>query len=149
MSEASRTLQALRAEDVMSRNPVTMDITGTIQDAADLMWAADVRHIPVLAHGTLMGMLSDRDLRSYTLPRSERIFRPDEERARLAVSVSALLPSDVLTARPDTPVAELLDLLLEEKIGAVPVLAPDTGELIGVVSYIDVLRAFRPFLHSA
>jgi acetoin utilization protein AcuB len=126
-----------------------MDITGTIQDAADLMWAADVRHIPVLAHGALVGMLSDRDLRSYTLPRSEWIFRPDEERARLAVSVSALLPSDVLTARPDTPMAELLDLLLEEKIGAVPVLAPDTGDLIGVVSYIDVLRAFRPFLHSA
>jgi acetoin utilization protein AcuB len=94
-------------------------------------------------------MLSDRDLRSYTLPRSEWIFRSDEERARLAVSVSALLPSDVFTARPDTPVAELLDLLLEEKIGAVPVLAPDTGDLIGVVSYIDVLRALRPFLHSA
>lgn len=149
MSEASRTLQALRAEDVMTRNPVTMDIAGTIQDAADLMWAADVRHIPVLAHGALVGMLSDRDLRSYTLPRSEWIFRSDEERARLAVSVSALLPSDVFTARPDTPVAELLDLLLEEKIGAVPVLAPDTGDLIGVVSYIDVLRALRPFLHSA
>jgi acetoin utilization protein AcuB len=126
-----------------------MDIAGTIQDAADLMWAADVRHIPVLAHGALVGMLSDRDLRSYTLPRSEWIFRSDEERARLAVSVSALLPSDVFTARPDTPVAELLDLLLEEKIGAVPVLAPDTGDLIGVVSYIDVLRALRPFLHSA
>ena len=53
-----------------------------------------------------------------------------------------------MTARPDTPVAELLDLLVEEKVGAVPVLAPDTGELIGMVSYIDVLRAVRPFLHS-
>jgi acetoin utilization protein AcuB len=54
-----------------------------------------------------------------------------------------------MTVRPDTPVAELLDLLLEEKIGAVPVLAPDTGNLMGIVSYIDVLRAVRPFLHSA
>ena len=149
MSQTPSTLQALRAEDVMTRNPVTMDITGTVQDAADLMRAADVRHLPVLEHGTLVGLLSDRDLRSYMLPRSERIFRPDEERARLTVSVGAILPSDVLTARPDTPVAELLDLLLEEKIGAVPVLAPDTGDLIGMVSYIDMLRAFRPFLHSA
>jgi CBS domain-containing protein len=54
-----------------------------------------------------------------------------------------------MTVRPDTPVAELLDILLEEKIGAVPVLAPDTGDLLGIVSYIDVLRAVRPFLHSA
>ena len=149
MSQALPTLQALRAEDIMTRNPVTLDITSTVQDAADMMWAAEVRHIPVVEHGTLVGMISDRDLRSYMLPRPERIFRADEERARMAVSVSAVIPSDVTTVRPDTPVAELLDILLEEKIGAVPVLAPDTGDLIGVVSYIDILRAVRPFFHSA
>ena len=149
MSQALPTLQALKAEDVMTRNPVTLDITSTVQDAADMMWAAEVRHIPVVERGTLVGMISDRDLRSYMLPRPERIFRADEERARMAVSVSAVIPSDVTTVRPDTPVAELLDILLEEKIGAVPVLAPDTGDLIGVVSYIDVLRAVRPFFHSA
>jgi len=148
MSQAPRTLQALRAEDMMTRQPVTIDITGTVQEAADLMFAADVRHIPVVEHGTLVGMISDRDVRSYMLPRSERIFQADEERARLAESISAVMPSEVMTIRPDTPVAELLDIMLEEKIGAVPVLAPDTGELIGMVSYIDVLRAVRPFLHS-
>ena len=148
MSQAPRTLQALRAEDMMTRQPVTMDITGTVQEAADLMFAADVRHIPVVEHGTLVGMISDRDVRSYMLPRSERLFQADEERARLAESIRAVMPSEVMTIRPDTPVAELLDIMLEEKIGAVPVLAPDTGELIGMVSYIDVLRAVRPFLHS-
>ena len=149
MSQAPPTLQALRAEDVMTRNPVTLDITSTVQDAADMMFAAEVRHIPVVTHGTLVGMISDRNLRSYMLPRPERIFRADEERARMAGSVSAVIPSDVITARPDTPVAELLDILLEEKIGAVPVLAPDTGDLIGMVSYIDVLRAVRPFFDRA
>jgi acetoin utilization protein AcuB len=149
MSQALPTLPALKAEDVMTRNPVTLDITSTIQDAADMMWAAEVRHIPVVERGTLVGMISDRDLRSYMLPRPERIFRADEERARMAVSVSAVIPSDVTTVRPDTPVADLLDIVLEEKIGAVPVLAPDTGDLIGVVSYIDILRAVRPFFHSA
>src|SRR5437899_169035 len=41
MSQVSPTLQALRTEDVMTHNPVTMDITGTVQDAADLMCAAE------------------------------------------------------------------------------------------------------------
>ena len=149
MSQAPPTLQALRAEDVMTRNPVTLDITSTVQDAADMMFAAEARHIPVVTHGTLIGMISDRDLRSYMLPRPERIFHADEERAHMAVSVRAVIPSDVITVRPDTPVAELLDILLEEKIGAVPVLAPDTGDLIGMVSYIDVLRAVRPFFDRA
>ena len=43
MSQAYPTLQALRAEDVMTRHPVTLDVTSTVQDAADLM-VADVRH---------------------------------------------------------------------------------------------------------
>ncbi len=148
MPSAHNTLQFLKVEDVMTQNPVTIDITGTVQDAADLMVATDVRHIPVVTKGTLVGMISDRDLRSYMLPRPERIFRADEARAHMAVSVSAVIPSDVITVRPDTPVVELLDILLEGKLGAVPVLAPDSGDLISMVSYIDVLRAVRPFFEK-
>jgi acetoin utilization protein AcuB len=130
---------------MMSRNPVTLDITGTVQDAADLMFGAEVRHIPVVTHRTLVGMISDRDLRSYVLPHPDQVLRADEARARMAENVSAVMRSNVLTVLPDTPGAALLDILLKEHIGAVPVLAPDTGELIGMVSYIDVLRAVRPF----
>jgi acetoin utilization protein AcuB len=148
MPSAHNTLQFLKVEEVMTQNPVTIDITGTVQDAADLMVATDVRHIPVVTKGTLVGMISDRDLRSYMLPRPERIFRADEARASMAVSVSAVIPSDVITVRPDTPVVELLDILLEGKFGAVPVLAPDSGDLIGMVSYIDVLRAVRPLFEK-
>ena len=130
----------------MTLNPATVDITSMVQVAADLMIAADVRHLPVVQHGTLVGMISDRDLRSYILPRPEKVLHADEARARMAASVRVVMRVDVITVRPDTPVAALLDILLQEKIGAVPVLAPDTGELIGMVSYIDVLRAMRPFV---
>ena len=83
MAQAPRTLHALRAEDVMTRHPVTMDITGTVQDAADLMCAADVRHIPVVEHGTLVGMISDRDLRAtYCHGRSGCFVRTRRARGR-------------------------------------------------------------------
>jgi CBS domain-containing protein len=146
MPRAPHTLSSLRVEDMMTPNPVTVDITSTVQDAADLMVAADVRHLPAVKHGTLVGMISDRDLRSYMLPRPEKVLHADEARTRMAASVSAVMRTDMITVRPDTPVAALIDILLKEKIGAVPVLAPDTGELIGMVSYIDVLRAMRPFV---
>jgi len=102
----------------MTRHPVTVDMTGTVQDAADLMWGADVRHLPVVTKHTLVGMISARDLRSYMLPRPEQILHPDEARARMAESVSAVMRSDVLTVLPDTPGAALLDILLQEHIGA-------------------------------
>ena len=146
MPRAHHTLSSLSAKDVMTPNPVTVGSTSTVQDAADMMVAADVRHLPVVTHGTFMGMISDRDLRSYMLPHPQKVLHADEARARMAASVSAVLRTDVITVRPDTPIAALIDILLKEKIGAVPVLAPDTGELIGMVSYIDVLRAMRPFI---
>jgi CBS domain-containing protein len=127
-------------------NPVTVASTSTVQDATDLMVAADTRHLPVVMHEILVGMLSDRDLRSYMLPRPEKILHADEAQARMADSVSAVMRVEVITVRPDAPLATLLDILLQENIGAVPVLAPDTGELLGMVSYVDVLRAIRPFV---
>ena len=146
MPRAHRTLSSLSVEDMMAPNPVTVGSTSTVQDAADLMIAADVRHIPVVMHGTLVGMISDRDLRSYMLPNPEKVLHADEARTRMAASVSVVMRKDVITVHPDTPIAALIDILLKEKIGAAPVLAPDTGELIGMVSYIDVLRAMRPFV---
>jgi hypothetical protein len=46
------------------------------------MVAADIRHLPVVTHRTLVGMISDRDLHSYMLPRSEKALHADEARAR-------------------------------------------------------------------
>jgi CBS domain-containing protein len=125
---------------------MTVGSTSTVQDAADMMVAADVRHLPVVTQGTLMGMISDRDLRSYMLAHPEKVLHADAARTRMAASVSTVMRTDVITVHPDTSVAALIDILLTEKIGAVPVLASDTGELIGMVSYIDILRAMRPFV---
>src|SRR5262245_53313464 len=63
MPRAHHTLQSLKAADVMTRHPMTVDRTDTVQDAADAMVAADVRHLPVVSQRTLMGIISDRDLR--------------------------------------------------------------------------------------
>src|SRR5262249_17964203 len=101
MSQAPPPLQPLRAADVMTRQPVTLEVTSTVQDAVDLMCGADVRHLPVLAQGTLVGVLSDRDLRSYMLPRPDRVLRAEEARARMDVSVSEVPPSEVITVLPD------------------------------------------------
>jgi acetoin utilization protein AcuB len=128
----------------MTRYPVTVDITDTVQAVADAMLVSEVRHIPIVQHGMFVGIVSDRDLRSYMLPRAEQILRPDDTRARLASSVELVMRSDALTVTADTPVTAIIDLLVQEKIGAVPVLAPDTRALVGVVSYLDILRVARP-----
>lgn len=77
--------------DMLTQHPVTVDITGTVQDAADVMFGAEVRHLPVVMHHTLVGMISDRDLPCSMLPHPEHILHSDEARARTAESVSAVM----------------------------------------------------------
>jgi acetoin utilization protein AcuB len=52
----------MKAGDLMTTNPVTVSPTATIADAWDLMTGLEIRHLPVLEKGKLVGIVSDRDL---------------------------------------------------------------------------------------
>jgi CBS domain-containing protein len=54
----------------------------------------------------------------------------------------------VITIARNASVAEIVDVLLEERLSALPVVEPGTQELAGIVSYVDVLRAAQPMLRE-
>jgi acetoin utilization protein AcuB len=56
------------------------------------------------------------------------------------------MSSDVVSVDPETELTEVVDIMLEYKIGALPVVEADSAELVGIISYIDALRAARPLL---
>jgi len=54
-----------------------------------------------------------------------------------------LMQPDVICVEPETDLGDVVELLIEHKIGAVPVVEPDTQAIVGIISYIDVLRAMQ------
>lgn len=94
----------------------------------------------VVDQGSLVGLVSNRDLRSYLLPRAEQIVRAADAQARLQANVESVMRTDMLTVTPQTTVAAMIDLFLREQVGAVLVPQPTSRTLLGIVSYIDVLR---------
>jgi CBS domain-containing protein len=115
----------LEVAALMTPSPLTVRRSATVRQALAKMRAADVRHLPVVdAHGRLAGFLSDRDL----------LGAGDDER-----KVEEVMAADVLTVRPTTLAREVSALLLDRKIGAVPV-ADDEGHLVGIVTETDFLR---------
>lgn len=54
-----------------------------------------------------------------------------------------VMSSDVTCVEAETDLSVVIELLLEHKIGALPVVQPDTQAVVGIVSYIDVLRAVQ------
>lgn len=134
------------AREVMTTNPLTVSPDASVAEVWDLMRQNAVRHMPVVDRGNLIGMLSDRDLAQFDMARLLSAEGTEALRRQLATSVVSVMSADVVAIDPDAELGEVVDLLVENRIGAVPVVRPETQELVGIVSYIDVLEAVRDLL---
>lgn len=138
----------MRAGALMTTHPVTVTTKATIAEALALMRDLDIRHVPVVEHGALVGMLSDRDLAYLDVGASLTDAGATRLRRELSIPVVKAMSSDVIYVEPETDVSEVVTLLIDHKIGAIPVVHPDTRAVVGIVSYIDVLRAVQDALEE-
>jgi acetoin utilization protein AcuB len=136
------------ARDLMTPDPLTVTPQASIAEVWDLMRKVDVRHVPVVQAGALVGMLSDRDLARVDMARLLKTEGAEALRKELATPIVRVMSSDVISVEPDTEVGDVIALLLDHKIGALPVVEAETREVLGIISYVDVLRALRDLLED-
>lgn len=128
----------------MTRDPVTVSPADSLADALRLTRARRIRHLPVVRDGEVVGMVSDRDVRT-ALP--SPLTEPDEERVAFLEStpVSAVMKGEVATIGPHDTVEDAAKLMRRMRIGALPVVDAH-GRLLGILSESDVLDAFVEIL---
>ncbi|HEX7230079.1 MAG TPA: CBS domain-containing protein [Candidatus Binatia bacterium] len=129
----------MKVVDVMTRNPLSISPSETVAQADELMSQNGIRQLPVVKDGALIGIITDRDLRSFL---SNSLLSAPEERERaLGTEVNEIMTTHPLTVAPDDELQDAVELLLEEKIGGVPVV-DESERLVGIITYIDVLKCF-------
>ncbi len=133
-------------KEIMTSEPVTADAGAKIRDVITALFELDVRHLPVVDGSSLVGIVSDRDLRSFMAPALVELDNPEAVASRLNQPISSIMHGDVLSVHPEAELSEVVDLMLDHKVGAVPVVDPDSDELVGIVSYMDLLKAARDAL---
>jgi len=136
------------ASEFMTQDPMTVTPRASIAEAWDMMRDLDIRHLPVIEDGVLVGMVSDRDLARLDVARLLSSEGAEALRRELTTAIADIMSSDVVCVEPETDLSEVVDLLLEQKVGAIPVVQPDTRALVGIISYIDVLRVLRDLLEE-
>jgi len=87
----------------------------------------------------LIGIITDRDIRSFLGGRSLSYF--EEQEVAMKTEVATVMTDKPITLSPDDDLREAVELLLEEKVGGIPVVDPYDG-LMGIITYVDVLRCF-------
>ncbi len=129
------------AADLMTREPVTLPATTPLAQAAAAMAERGLKRIPVVdAGGRLVGMVSRSDLlKTVAEGLRERPAAPLQLPDGTPASVGAIMSHDVPTVRPETPLAETLESLLESEKRRVVVVDADR-RVIGIITDGDVLR---------
>jgi acetoin utilization protein AcuB len=125
----------LQVKDSMAREVTTLAPGDTAADALALCRERRIRHLPVLEDGRLVGIVSDRDLRSATPAFGD----PARSAALSEVRVGDVMAREVVTADPDDPIDEAANTMRERRINCLPVL--EGGELVGIVTSSDVMES--------
>jgi acetoin utilization protein AcuB len=134
------------ARELMTPDPLTVSPQATVAEVWDLMREADVRHVPVVQADGLVGMVSDRDLARVDIARLLKAEGAGALRDELATPIARLMSPVVIAVDPESDIGEVIELLIEHRIGAVPVVREETREVLGIISYVDVLRALQGVL---
>lgn len=131
--------EKMTMEDRMTPDPVTIRSDQTIGEGLVLMFEHDIRHLPVVSHGKVVGMVSDRDIRQLLGKASIAAKHREEERRQLRLPVTEIMATHLYTVEKTTPLAEGVRLMVEHKIGAVPVV-DSKQRVVGIFSELDALR---------
>lgn len=131
----------MRLADWMTRNPVIVGPDETVPQAAKLMKAGRFRRLPVVRADEVVGVITDRDLRT-AMPSDATTLSAWEVPGLLAkLHVSEVMSSPVYLLREDATLEEAARLMLERRIGGLPILNA-SGRLSGIITVTDLLRAF-------
>ncbi len=131
--------------DIMTAEPAAVQYNATLGEVADLLYEMDIRHVPVVHGNELVGMISDRDIRASSSPTEVELEYPNAANWENQ-KVNTVMSSGVLSVVADDPISDVIQLMVEQKLSAVPVTDDHDGTLIGIVSYIDILVALQDTL---
>jgi CBS domain-containing protein len=129
----------MKVRDLMTSKPITVDPEMPMLDARQRMAEARIRHLIVTEGSRVVGIVTDRDIR-LNLPSPATTLSVWEINALLAkLTVGDIMSRSVILVEPDRPAADAARLMMDHKIGALPVV--DNGRLTGIVTESDFVRA--------
>ncbi len=123
---------------IMVTDVVALDRNASLGSAKDIMDQRRLRHFPVVENGNVVGVVSQRDLFRASLAS----MLGYEERTKKAfldnLSIKGIMSDPPITVTADTGVSEAARLMVEKKVGCLPVV--DGNRLIGLVTDTDFLK---------
>jgi len=131
-------------KESMTSNPVTVDVTATLPEITAIMREKNIRRVPVLHNGKLVGIISDHDIMANMPSPATTLSRWEMNSLLDKLEARDFMTHPVYVTSPDCSIESNARFLLEKKIGALPVMEED--RLVGIITESDIFRTFVAML---
>ena len=110
----------------MVKSPFVIEPTALAREALETMRDLEIRHLPVVEEGALVGLVSERDLTAAV--------------AKIpSTKISQVMRTELYTVPPTAILTDVIGKMIDEKIGSALVVSED-AEVLGIFTTIDALR---------
>ena len=127
----------MKARDIMTRELTTVTPEQSVLECSQILKEKGFKHLPVLERGRVVGVVTDRDLKrvsasdATTLEIHELLYLLDK------LIVAKVMTRDVVHIAADASVNDAARMILERKVGCLPVLEGDA--LVGIITRDDLI----------
>jgi acetoin utilization protein AcuB len=128
----------MRIRDMMTRNPMTVDSETLVMDAQKIMKENNVRRLPVVDKGKLLGIVTKHDILEASPSPATSLSVHELNYLLSKMKVKEIMKKNPVTLTPDTPFEEALKIGQDKKIGSFPVV--ENGKLVGIATESDIVR---------
>ena len=131
-------------QDWMAKDVLTVDENTSLMRATRIMKENSIRRLPVVSHGKLIGIVTDRDVKDASPSKTTSLDVHELYYLLSEMKVKEVMTPDPIILNGFDSLEKAAVVMLEKKISGLPVVSRD-GEIEGLVSETDVLRGF---IHS-
>jgi len=129
----------LLVENWMNPNVITVDADDSMLDATKLLKEHNIRHLPVLEKGKLVGVITDRDLKRASASDATTLEAHELLYLIANIKVREIMTKNPITVPYNYTIEEAAELLLQAKISGMPVVDKD-GDVIGTITQTDLFK---------
>lgn len=130
----------MKVSDIMIKEVATLDVNDELSLANDIMRLGRIRHLPVVDGTRLVGIISERDLFRSSLAQALGYETKATRDLMKTLRIKDVMVTQVVTVTPDTDLKVAVRMMVERKIGCLPVVEGD--RLAGLVTETDILMQY-------
>jgi CBS domain-containing protein len=127
----------MKVKEVMVKEVATLDVNDELSLANDIMRLGRIRHLPVVDGTRLVGIISERDLFRSSLAQALGYGSEATRDLMKKLRIKDVMVPSVVTVSPEMPLCEATKIMVEQKIGCLPVVADE--RLVGLITETDIM----------